>query len=92
MRNIASCSFFSSGAMPLPPLFMNTGISASRFAPAENTSSGDQITRPLWSRSASSSAFSSPSATVGLMRCSFAVMLAMTISPSSVHTRTSSFL
>ncbi len=32
---------------------MKTGISASRFAPAENTSSGDQITRPAYSRSAS---------------------------------------
>jgi hypothetical protein len=28
------------------PGFMNTGISASRLAPAENTSSGDQITKP----------------------------------------------
>ena len=44
---MASCSFFTSGAMPLAPDFMNTGISASRSAPAENTSSGDQITRPL---------------------------------------------
>ena len=43
---IMSCSFFSSGAMPLAPSFMNTGISDSRLAPAENTSSGDQITRP----------------------------------------------
>ena len=45
MRSIASCSFFSSGAMPLAPSFMNTGIIDSRLAPAENTSSGDQLTR-----------------------------------------------
>ena len=78
--------------MPLPPLFMKTGISASRLAPAENTSSGDQITRPWYDCSARSTAFSSPSITAGLMRCSLAVMLAISTSPSSVQTRTSSFL
>src|SRR5664279_1840382 len=92
MRSIASCSFFTSGRMPLPPLFMKIGISASRLAPAENTSSGDQMTRPWYDCSASSTPFSSPSITPGLMRCSLAVMLAISTWPSSVHTRTSSFL
>ena len=79
--------------MPLAPPFMNTGISASRLAPAENTSSGDQITRPLYSRLGQLDA---PSAGLrsraGLIRCSLAVMLAISTSPSSVQTRTSSFL
>ena len=87
-----SCSFFSSGAMPLAPIFMKTGISASRLAPAENISSGDQITRPLYFASAISTALSRPSVTVGEIRCSLAVMLAISTSPSSVQTRTSSFL
>jgi hypothetical protein len=88
---MASCSFFTSGLMPLLPLFMNTGIRASRLAPAENTSSGDQITTPAYERSASSTALYRPSTTAGLMRCSLQVMLAMSTSPSSVHRRTSSF-
>ncbi len=71
---------------------MNTGISASRLAPAENTSSGDQMTRPLYFCSASSTALTRLSVTWPLMRCSLAVMLAISTSPSSVQTRTSSFL
>ena len=71
---------------------MNTGISDSRLAPAENTSSGDQITRPLNLSSAISSALLKPSITAGLIRCSLAVMLAIATSPSSVQTRISSFL
>ena len=71
---------------------MNTGISASRFAPAENTSSGDQTTRPLYEASAISTAFSRPSVTAGLMRCSLAVIEAISTSPSADQTRISSFL
>ena len=76
--------------MPFEPSFMNTGIIASRLAPAENTSSGDQMTRPSYLLSAISTAFSSPSITAGEIRCSFAVMLAISTSPSSDQTRISS--
>ena len=79
-----------SGSIPFAPAFMKTGISDSRLAPAENTSSGDQITRPLYFDSAISSAFCRPSMTSGLIRCSFAVMLAISTSPSWLQTRTSS--
>ena len=55
-------------AMPLPPLFMNTGIIASRLAPAENTSSRrpDHQALVVASRPARR-AFSRPSITPGLM-------------------------
>ncbi len=62
---------------------------ACRSAPTENLSSGDQITRPLYSRSAKLTASPSASATSGLMAFILEWMLAISTSPSSVQTRTS---
>ncbi len=71
------------------PATTKAGSIACRSAPTENISSGDQITRPLYSASARSTAAPSASATSGLMACIFEWMLAISTSPSSVHTRTS---
>ena len=70
----------------------NANADLMKFLTDGFTSSGDQITRPLYFSSAMSTAFSRPSVTSGLMRCSLAVMLAISTSPSSDQTRTSSFL
>jgi hypothetical protein len=46
-RSMASCSFFSSGAMPLLPIFMKTGIIAlAGWRRPRTRRRGDQITRP----------------------------------------------
>ncbi len=71
------------------PATTKAGSIACRSAPTENSSSGDQITRPLYSASASSTAAASDSATSGLMAFIFEWMLAISTSPSSVQTRTS---
>ena len=73
---------------------MNTGIIACRSAPTENGSSGDQITRPRYCCSASSTAFSRPSITPGPMACILVLIdSTSTSAPSpdgSVHSRTAS--
>ena len=68
-----------------------TKIVPIRDATQSGGQAGDQITTPWYASSASSTAFSRPSITPGLMRWSLAVMLAISTWPSSVQTRTSSF-
>jgi hypothetical protein len=93
-RISASCIFFSSAPIADTPPDINNGNIACRSAPTENGSSGDQITSPRYSASASSTAFSRPAMTPGPIACILLLIEKISTpaeaSSASVHRRAES--